>query len=270
MCSSPTGKYETVRLICLYGRKLSLGTRFDSEIRYTKDSEIINLLVAEKLPRLEGLPMLTTIITSIVSFIGTNVDDTFVLAVWFSQVNAVLRKRDIVWGQFIGFELLVLVSVFAAYGLSFLPTDKVGWLGVIPIILGFKRWLNYRHQPDPADEEAAITAEIKQKKKISPRATAISKVINPQMVSVSLVTISNGAGNLTVYIPLFTRYSVPELVITVLVFTLMTGVWCCLGLIIANLPVIKDQLERYRQVLIPVIFIAIGIYVLVESGVLMF
>ena len=57
--------------------------------------------------------MLTTIMTSILSFIGTNIDDTFVLAVWFSQVDASLRRRDIVIGQFIGFEILVLVSVLS-------------------------------------------------------------------------------------------------------------------------------------------------------------
>lgn len=216
------------------------------------------------------MTMVTTIITSIVSFIGTNIDDTFVLAVWFSQVDTVLRKRDIVWGQFVGFEILVLVSVFAAYGLSFLPTDKVGWLGVIPIILGVKKWLEYRHHSGKSDdaEEAEIQAEIKQTKKISPRATALSKLINPQMVSVGLVTISNGAGNLTVYIPLFTEYTIFELVVTVIVFTIMTGVWCYLGYKIANLPIIKDKLDHYKSMMIPIIFIAIGIYVLVESGVM--
>lgn len=84
--------------------------------------------------------MLGTVITSIMSFIGTNVDDTFVLAVWFAQVGERLKRRDIIFGQFLGFEILVLVSVLAAYGLSFLPTDQVGWLGVIPIFIGVRRW----------------------------------------------------------------------------------------------------------------------------------
>lgn len=73
--------------------------------------------------------MLATIITSIFSFIGTNIDDTFVLAVWFSQVNGSLRRQDIVFGQLIGFEFLVLISVFAAYGLSFYRRTKLaGWV----------------------------------------------------------------------------------------------------------------------------------------------
>lgn len=59
-----------------------------------------------------------------------------------------------------------------------------------------------------------------------------------------------------------------ELGITVLVFSLMTGLWCYIGYQIANLPIIRDKLEHSKQILIPIIFIAIGVYVLIESGVL--
>lgn len=212
--------------------------------------------------------MLATIITSIFSFIGTNIDDTFVLAVWFSQVNGSLRRQDIVLGQLIGFEFLVLISVFAAYGLSFLPTDQVGWLGVIPIILGIRKWFQYRYQTDAAHEEQKVKVKLKRDIQAEKPSSLLHKLFKPEMMAVCLVTISNGAGNLTVYIPLFTEYSVLELAVTVIVFTLMTGLWCYLGYQIANLPLIKDKLERYKQILIPIIFIAIGIYVLLESGVL--
>jgi len=90
----------------------------------------------------------------------------------------------------------------------------------------------------------------------------------PEILAVSLITISNGAGNLTVYIPLFTEYGTAELGITVLVFSLMTGLWCYIGYQIANLPIIKNKLERSKQIVIPLVFIAIGVYVLLESGVL--
>ncbi|AFS00989.1 cadmium resistance transporter [Lentilactobacillus buchneri] len=212
--------------------------------------------------------MLTTIMTSILSFIGTNIDDTFVLAVWFSQVDASLRRRDIVIGQFIGFEILVLVSVLAAYGLSFLPTEQVGWLGVVPIVLGIRKWLQYRHQLIETHETAHVKTKLNQELKVERHKSGLRKLFKPEILAVSLITISNGAGNLTVYIPLFTEYTVAELGITVLVFSLMTGLWCYIGYQIANLPIIKDKLERSKQILIPIIFVAIGVYVLIESGVL--
>lgn len=212
--------------------------------------------------------MLTTIMTSILSFIGTNIDDTFVLSVWFSQVDASLRRRDIVIGQFIGFEILVLVSVLAAYGLSFLPTEQVGWLGVVPIVLGIRKWLQYRHQLIETHETAHVKTKLNQELKVERHKSGLQKLFKPEILAVSLITISNGAGNLTVYIPLLTEYTVAELGITVLIFSLMTGLWCYIGYQIANLPIIKDKLERSKQILIPIIFIAIGVYVLIESGVL--
>ncbi|MDH5105485.1 cadmium resistance transporter [Lentilactobacillus diolivorans] len=210
----------------------------------------------------------TTIITGFVSFVGTNVDDTFVLAIWFSQVDSLLRTKDIVLGQFLGFEFLVLVSVLAAYSLSFIPTDKVGWLGVVPIFLGIKRWLQYRLQPRRDPEEDEVKRTISREKDDRPKEKWVTKLIRPQVLGVSLVTISNGAGNLTVYIPLFTRYTVPELIVTVIIFTLMTAAWCYLGFRIANFPVIKKRLNQYKHVLIPVIFIVLGIYILVDSGII--
>ncbi|PAK84331.1 calcium-binding protein [Lentilactobacillus parakefiri] len=212
--------------------------------------------------------MLTTIITSIFSFVGTNIDDTFVLAVWFSQADSSLKRRDIVIGQFLGFELLVLVSVFAAYGLSFLPTDQVGWLGVVPIILGIRKWLKYRHRLIEPHETAHIKSKLKQELKAERGKLRRQTWFKPEILAVSLITISNGAGNLTVYIPLFTEYGTAELGITVLVFSLMTGLWCYIGYQIANLPIIKNKLERSKQIVIPLVFIAIGVYVLLESGVL--
>ena len=214
--------------------------------------------------------MIATIITSIISFIGTNIDDTFVLAVWFSQVDSHFQKKDVVTGQFVGFEFLVLISVFAAYGLSFLPTDKVGWLGVIPIIVGIAKWRQYRRKVAENPEEAAVKKVINHDRKfrINKRMPSLTRVIRTQMLSVALVTISNGAGNLTVYIPLFSEYTLGELLLTVVVFTIMTGVWCLIGYTIANLPFIKDKLEHYKEVIIPIVFVSIGIYVLWESGII--
>lgn len=214
--------------------------------------------------------MIATIITSIISFIGTNIDDTFVLAVWFSQVDSHFQKKDVVTGQFVGFEFLVLISVFAAYGLSFLPTDKVGWLGVIPIIVGIAKWRQYRRKVAENPEEAAVKKVISHDRKfrINKRMPSLTRVIRTQMLSVALVTISNGAGNLTVYIPLFSEYTLSELLLTVVVFTIMTGVWCLIGYTIANLPFIKDKLGHYKEIIIPIVFVSIGIYVLWESGII--
>lgn len=73
--------------------------------------------------------MFTTIITSIVAFASSNVDDIFVLMALFSQFrtnkaeergeaialpSASLNRRQIIIGQYLGFSSLVALSIIGA------------------------------------------------------------------------------------------------------------------------------------------------------------
>ena len=46
--------------------------------------------------------LLTAISTGMTAFTATNLDDILILLLFFSQVNAVFRRRHIVFGQFLG------------------------------------------------------------------------------------------------------------------------------------------------------------------------
>nr|WP_252892850.1 cadmium resistance transporter [Lentilactobacillus otakiensis] len=85
-------------------------------------------------------------------------------------------------GQFVGFEFLVLISVFAAYGLSFLPTDKVGWLGIIPIIVGIQKWFQYRRKVVTDSEETSVKKVIhhNQKFRINKKASPLLVPFEPR------------------------------------------------------------------------------------------
>lgn len=54
---------------------------------------------------------IVVIITAVVAFATTNLDDIFLLMLFFSQVNATFRSQHIVIGQYLGFAVLVGVSV---------------------------------------------------------------------------------------------------------------------------------------------------------------
>ena len=51
--------------------------------------------------------LLTAISTGMTAFTATNLDDILILLLFFSQVNAVFRRRHIVFGQYLGFSVLV-------------------------------------------------------------------------------------------------------------------------------------------------------------------
>jgi cadmium resistance protein CadD (predicted permease) len=83
--------------------------------------------------------LLTAIITGTVTFAATNIDDIFVLMLFFSQVNSRLRPRHIVAGQYLGFTALVAISLLGFLGGLVVPRAWIGLLGLAPILIGVKK-----------------------------------------------------------------------------------------------------------------------------------
>ena len=54
----------------------------------------------------------------------------------------------------------------------------------------------------------------------------------------------------------------------VIVFLLLLALWCLIGMKLASLPMLKAAIARYKHILVPVVFIALGIYILLDSGLL--
>ncbi|WP_218657908.1 MULTISPECIES: cadmium resistance transporter [Enterococcus] len=207
--------------------------------------------------------MLTTLTTSLISFISTNIDDIFILTILFSQVGKNLSKKDIVLGQYLGVGLLVLFSILASHSLNRIQTEYLGLLGIIPIFLGIKSWLDFVKnkkrttsiEKDSSANKADLTDE-----------TLLTSGLRPHFLNVTLLTLGNGSNNIGIYVPLFSRYSVIDLILIVLIFIIMIAIWCYFSFKLANLSFIQEELHRHQVFIIPVIFIGLGIYILIDSG----
>ncbi len=186
--------------------------------------------------------MVTSIFTSIFAYISTNIDDIFVLMILLSQVQTV-AKGKLIAGHFIGVGLLTLISIVGAMGLQRLPTQYIGLLGIIPIFLGIRACF----QRDGDEHTAAVT---------------------PGVLSMALITLGNGADNLGVYIPLFTGFTSLQQWFAAGIFALMTALWVWLAHCLAALPKVKAVIGKYKAVLIPLVFIALGIFIILDSGLL--
>lgn len=75
------------------------------------------------------------------------------------------------------------------------------------------------------------------------------------------VTLANGRDNVGVYIPLFAT-APGGIPIYVAAFAVMTAVWCGLGYFVVNNPLLGAQMRRYGHVLLPLVLIALGLYIL--------
>ena len=201
--------------------------------------------------------LLTAISTGMTAFTATNLDDILILLLFFSQVNAVFRRRHIVFGQFLGFTALVFVSLPGFFGRLIFPPDWIGMLGLLPIAIGLSRLLN----PETDDSEAE--AELEQSEK-----SFFNSFLSPQTYSVAAVTVANGGDNIGIYVPLFASNTLESLAVILAVFFAMVGVWCYAAYRLIQMRAIADTLTRYGNQLVPFVLIGLGIAILVKSGTL--
>ncbi|MEG4105211.1 cadmium resistance transporter [Microcoleus sp. S13_C5] len=201
--------------------------------------------------------LLTAISTGMTAFTATNLDDILILLLFFSQVNAVFRRRHIVFGQFLGFTALVLASLPGFFGRLIFPPDWIGMLGLLPIAIGLSRLLN------PETEDSEVEAELEQSEK-----SFFSSFLSPQTYSVAAVTVANGGDNIGIYVPLFASNTLESLAVVLTVFFGMVGVWCYAAYRLIQMRAIADTLTRYGNQLVPFVLIGLGMTILVKSGTL--
>lgn len=204
-----------------------------------------------------------TIISGVAAFAATNLDDLFLLMLYFSKANNnPQRESHIILGQYLGFSVLVALSVLGYLGSLLIPRQYVGWLGVIPILLGIRELLAAKTAGTPENEEFVAVA---------PRSFfhfKFLKWINPQTSSIAAITMANGSDNLAVYTPLFAAGGILAMLIIIGVFLLMVRVWCFIADWLAENPVTAKPLRDYGRRLMPFVLIGIGVTILFESGAL--
>ena len=85
--------------------------------------------------------MLQTILTAILCYTSTNIDDLFLLTLLCAQADSKTGQRSILTGHCLGIGALTAVSLLGAFGLQVIADERlVRLLGLIPILLGIRSW----------------------------------------------------------------------------------------------------------------------------------
>jgi cadmium resistance protein CadD (predicted permease) len=184
--------------------------------------------------------VVATVAVAVGLFAGTNVDDLLVLAVLFlaCRGGGPLRAGQVWAGQAAGFTVLVLAALLAALGLTVVPGRWVALLGLVPLgagVLGLVRAVRAHR-----DGRSAPVAPV------------------PGVVSVALLTVVDGADNLTVYPPVFRTLGTGALLVTLAVFALGVPAWCLIGSRLAAHRTAVALVERWGEWLVPAVFLVIG------------
>lgn len=191
-----------------------------------------------------------TLTSAAATFAGTNIDDLIVLTVLFLSARAGGRPRPWqIWaGQYGGIAVLVAVSVVAALGLTVVPEDYVGLLGLVPFALGLRGLVEALRARDAG--------------------TDASPVVATGLISVAGVTIANGADNISVYTPVFRTIGAPATVVTIAVFGAGVALWCLAASWLGSHQRVIEIIERHGHWIVPAVFMTIGAFIVVDSGVL--
>ncbi|MBD2678259.1 MULTISPECIES: cadmium resistance transporter [Nostoc] len=198
--------------------------------------------------------LVTAISTGAAAFSATNIDDIVILTLFFSQVNAKLRRWHIVTGQYLGFTALVMASLPAFFGGLILPKPWIGLFGLVPIAIGIKCLLN--REDDESEETETEQSE----------SSYLSKFLNFQTYSVAAVTFANGTDNISIYVPLFASSTWESLLIILGVFFMLVGFLCYVAYKLTHNTAIATLLTRYGNDFMPFVLMGLGAFIIVDSG----
>ena len=185
------------------------------------------------------------------NYLSTAIDLLIILMLFFSKVKDKKGVRDIYIGQFLGSGLLILVSLFFAVILHYVPDKRLlGFLGIIPVFLGIKALIL-----GDSDGEKMANEKLKD--------TNQNNLIK---TLIFITIVSCGADNVGLFVPYFISLALPKLLITLVVFLIMIFLLVFIAQKSVSIPTVGTVLEKYSRWFIGIVYIFIGGSVLIENG----
>lgn len=197
--------------------------------------------------------MLQVIISALFVYISTSIDYLILMTVIFSQFPSQRARLQVIFGQYFGVGFLIAVSLIASYFLNFIPEDwMVGLLGLVPIFLGIRIIIRGEE-----NEEELLG--------IVNRGNA-----NRLIWLVAFVNVAAGGDNLGVYIPYFASLSLPGIIVAILIFAISILLFSYICIRLADNKIIAGWIEKTEKWIVPLVFILLGIWILLENGTLQY
>lgn len=155
--------------------------------------------------REEMSSVVNVLAASVTTFAATNLDDIFLLTVFFARR---VPTRRIVAGQYLGFAAAVVVSFALVWCVSLsIPRGWTRILGILPLAIGVKELVHIHRLHAIHAERAAGSLSV---------------------LSIAVITLANGADKVGVDVPFFVA-SRTHLQLVLVVYGLLVLVWCAVG-----------------------------------------
>jgi len=174
---------------------------------------------------------------SITTFAATNVDDIFLLTLFFAK--RVPSKRIIV-GQYLGFVAIIILSLVGVRAADAIPERWIRALGILPLVIGIKDLLS-------KSKGSSVDGTPK----------------NYSVLEIAIVTLSNGSDNVGVYVPFFV-VGQQYLWLILTTYLILLAIWCLASRWLGAHPIVLRSVERCGHWAVPLVFVTLGVYVLLR------
>jgi cadmium resistance transport/sequestration family protein len=192
--------------------------------------------------------MIKTIIAALITYVATSIDEIPVLFMLYTKAGNRGKGKTITIFYFIGPFILIALGLLGALGLELIPAKWiVGFAGLVPLVMGIKILI----KGEDEEEEKAVNS---------------MKKFKTLGIQVLVITLLLGADDLGVYMPLFTTLTGWEIFQMLLVFVLGTAALCVTSYQLTRIDKLTNIIEKYERYIIGIIFVAIGIFVMMECG----
>lgn len=211
--------------------------------------------------------LLANIKVGVATGVATTFDDNIYLTGFFSEVNRTFRPKHIIVGEIIGFTTLVLVSLIGFLVGLIIPSNWIGLLGILPILIGVNNLrlilTNKEEFPSKRPENKKRSSQYHGFE--SRRLSLWDTICDRQTYKVSAVTISNGGNNLGIYIPLFASSTLGDLIIIIPICYFIVCTWLFMSYHLTRQTGIAVILSRYAGKLFPFVLMWLGLRIIIDN-----
>ena len=189
--------------------------------------------------------MVATVLLAVGLYATTNLDNFVVLVAFYSDRS--YQPAQVTAGALLGLAAIVGVSAGGAAAASTAPRAYVGLLGFVPLTLGIVKLVALARDRPRAEQ-------------------AVAGVMRHRSLVVGAVMVGSGGDNIAAYVPVFAVRSFGDGAVIVAVFIVAAVLWCAGAAAIARRASTGRAMERVGRVVIPLVYVGLGISILVFSG----
>jgi cadmium resistance protein CadD (predicted permease) len=189
------------------------------------------------------LPVLGVAATA---FVATNADNLVLLFAFLADRS--FSAWRVIVGYAFGMLAIFALSWLVAWVAHLLRPEHVGFLGVVPIGLGLKRFydrfVRRAESSDPAFPQRSARSQI---------------------VTVALADVAHGPDTIVLFSALLADSDlVAQFAISIVYLFLVIG-WCALGFFLLRHPRVRQPVQRYGDRISPYLLISVGIYIVLNT-----